>query len=351
MTVFFLTVTVAANRDSPTRFTVGTIRRLIGVSLIFLFIGLFAPLIVMSAQPTIPVLGRVVYKFQSKTIASAIVALFSSGNWIIGFLIGIFSVASPTAKIIAARIAVGSASIERRHRIKRILDSIGKWSMADVFVVAVFLACFAISASDQSTAAKPLWGFYYFVGYCLTSMVVSYALGHIASEDDSLDFAAAPKSARTIASQAGRIVFVAVGFLVSGYAIIDLTLGHKAADSVASSLIHSPAELHRSTRQLRAHSTLWVPVSLPYSGTVTVDVRVSRGNGINAYVISADQLEVLKRGGKFTFIRGFAAVNTRNYHHAGPLAEGDYAVVLRDTTLGILSQASSEVEVRVSVAP
>src|ERR1700690_345644 len=36
MTVFFLTVTVAANRDSPTRFTVGTIRRLIGVSLIFL---------------------------------------------------------------------------------------------------------------------------------------------------------------------------------------------------------------------------------------------------------------------------------------------------------------------------
>jgi len=218
-------------------------------------------------------------------------------------------------------------------------------------VVAVFLACFAISATDHSTEAKPLWGFYYFVGYCLTSMVVSYALGHIASEDDSLVSATAPKGARIITTQAARIAFVAVGFLVSGYAVIDLTLGHKAADSVASSLIHSPAELHRSTQQLRAHSTLWVPVSLPYAGTMTVDVRVSQGNGINVYVISADQLESLKGGGKFTFIRGFALVNTRNYHHAAPLPEGDYVVVLRDTTLGILSQASSETEVRVSVAP
>lgn len=86
-------------------------------------------------------------------------------------------------------------------KIMRFVASIGKWSMADVFVVAVFLAILStdhaqtadthtlslfgfdiglnISTETLSAAGS---GFYFFLGYCLVSLLGT----HIASSNTDL---------------------------------------------------------------------------------------------------------------------------------------------------------------------
>jgi len=50
------------------------------------------------------------------------------------------------------------------------VSAIGKWSMADVFVVGVFLAYLA-TASEESISAEVFDGFYYFTAYCIISIL------------------------------------------------------------------------------------------------------------------------------------------------------------------------------------
>ena len=47
---------------------------------------------------------------------------------------------------------------------------IGKWSMADVFVVSVFMA-FLVTKSNEAISATLHSGFYYFTGYCVLSIL------------------------------------------------------------------------------------------------------------------------------------------------------------------------------------
>jgi uncharacterized paraquat-inducible protein A len=70
----------------------------------------------------------------------------------------------------------------RRLRTLAFVEAIAKWSMADVFVVALFIAYLAAQASATPTtgpnAAPPLIaftarfgpGFYWFAAYCLFSL-------------------------------------------------------------------------------------------------------------------------------------------------------------------------------------
>jgi uncharacterized paraquat-inducible protein A len=68
----------------------------------------------------------------------------------------------------------------RRRRAVGFVESIAKWSMADVFVVALFIAYLAAKATQSSgdPAAPPLVafdarfgaGFYWFAAYCVFSL-------------------------------------------------------------------------------------------------------------------------------------------------------------------------------------
>ena len=51
----------------------------------------------------------------------------------------------------------------------RLVHAIGKWSMADVFVVAVLLAMLALGR-DPATRAATGPGLYFFAGYCLLAL-------------------------------------------------------------------------------------------------------------------------------------------------------------------------------------
>ncbi len=82
--------------------------------------------------------------FQSKSILDVVYLLISTPDFqvkIVGFLIFTFSVLFPFGKIIAAFIAINKSDIFNNNKpLNFLLYKTGKWSMADVFVVAIFMA-------------------------------------------------------------------------------------------------------------------------------------------------------------------------------------------------------------------
>ncbi len=89
----------------------------------------------------------------------------------------LFSIVTPLTKASLTFFITGCRSHALNHRIAKVLHSIGKWSMADVFVAGVFLSLFALKA-QEATKSIPCLGLYYFIGYCLFSMTTTELLTH-----------------------------------------------------------------------------------------------------------------------------------------------------------------------------
>ena len=116
---------------------------------------------------------------QTRSIVSAVQRLYEVGSPVPATLILLFSVVVPFGKALLVASAVFMTDAERRHRVLRIVAAIAKWSMADVFVVALFITYLASQASTTPTdAGAPLIafsahlgaGFYWFAAYCVFSL-------------------------------------------------------------------------------------------------------------------------------------------------------------------------------------
>jgi paraquat-inducible protein A len=57
----------------------------------------------------------------------------------------------------------------RRKSVLKFVNLISKWSMADVFVVGVFIAFLSLQ-SNKNISAELHSGFYYFLSYCVISI-------------------------------------------------------------------------------------------------------------------------------------------------------------------------------------
>ena len=91
-------------------------------------------------------------------------------NYLVANLILIFSVVIPVLKGIFLLVSLIPGHPKLRHTLVSLVKRIGKWSMADVFVVAIFLAYLA-TASMQVFEATLQVGFYYFLAYCILSVL------------------------------------------------------------------------------------------------------------------------------------------------------------------------------------
>ena len=85
------------------------------------------------------------------------------------------------------KIVIAIAVVQRRwpswhnHGLE-FTKAIGKWSMADVFVVAVLVAYFSASG-DEFSEAKIGLGLYYFAAYCLLSQYATQTLMRVFKDD------------------------------------------------------------------------------------------------------------------------------------------------------------------------
>ena len=117
---------------------------------------------------------------QTRSIVGSIRHLYSVGSYMAATLILFFSVVVPLTKSLLVSWAVLQSNKEVRSRTLFFVETIAKWSMADVFAVAVMIAYLAAQASQSVSGGASIIefnasfgsGFYWFAGYCLTSLAV-----------------------------------------------------------------------------------------------------------------------------------------------------------------------------------
>lgn len=167
-TAFLAVVVMTEERGRRTKSS-AIIRHLFGISSIFLLVGLLAPILTVVAHEEIALLGRVVLQYESKGIITTIHKLFLVENYFIATLLLLFSVLLPVLKILLSLIALQIEHSPTRRTSVTLVKAIGRWSMTDVFVVAVLLA-FLTADTAQLTDATLGPGLYFFAGYGLLSI-------------------------------------------------------------------------------------------------------------------------------------------------------------------------------------
>jgi len=145
-------------------------------SLISLFFGLFAPLLIIIVYKSLPIVGMVTLSFDTKSIIGTIEKLFSQHNYIIAALVLSFSIIIPFIKSMVILLYGFLKESGFGENIIVIIDKLGKWSMADVFIVALLVVFFS-TRQDINSALKIESGLYFFLGYVLLSMIGSFLIG------------------------------------------------------------------------------------------------------------------------------------------------------------------------------
>lgn len=127
---------------------------------------------------------------KTRSISGTIKDLYQSGDILVAFLVMLFSIVIPTIKILLSLTTTLLQQSLARARLSRINSLLSKWSMADVFVVALIVTYMAANASGTSAGNGELLtfqsqfqsGFYYFLGYCVFSIAASQWLQYYLRE-------------------------------------------------------------------------------------------------------------------------------------------------------------------------
>lgn len=115
---------------------------------------------------------------QSDTIMSGVTFLWHSGSWVLALIVFSASIVVPLLKLLSLTALL--ISVQRRHpgpalpraRLYRLLELIGRWSMLDVYVVAILVAL--VQAQALATMA-PGPGVLAFAAVVVLSMLATMA--------------------------------------------------------------------------------------------------------------------------------------------------------------------------------
>ena len=141
-------------------------------AIVTLVLGLISPILMVTIHTQVEYLGDIVLSFESKSVIGSIVKLFDSGDIIVALVILLFSVIVPLLKVLALLFVSVFMKTGFAHDIVKFFKLIGKWSMVDVFVVAVFLVYLTANKGEVSRAEVEV-GLYFFLAYVIVSMLLS----------------------------------------------------------------------------------------------------------------------------------------------------------------------------------
>jgi hypothetical protein len=149
----------------------------------------------------------------------------------------------------------------------------------------------------------------------------------------------------------GRIIVLVLVLGGSIWLFVRWKFGNRFANAATAIVLRQPIDLGNVVENLPANSWKALSLPVPYAGFITIEVSVARGNEINVRVVKADQLENLKNKKQFAQFETFSAEKTRLYKRTARLEPGNYALILHDGTLGILSSQSSDIRVHMRIDP
>lgn len=173
-------------------------------SFLLLIPGLFYPMLSLTIDGGLDSnVGQFSMKILEKnsSIMATIGELKDNQMFLVAFLIFLFSVVVPFLKGVLLTGALLTKKADLQRKVLSFIRAIGKWSMADVFVVAIFLAYlstrgnpsvshhqfqvfgFSLKLKAELSMISELGpGFWYFLAYCMVSLIGL----QIATEDSGL---------------------------------------------------------------------------------------------------------------------------------------------------------------------
>jgi len=170
-----------------------------------LILGVFLPMIDIDARISsmeLQLMGepisfkdQVLY-YKSKSIMEVSSVMLSQGKikvMVVGILVLLFSVIFPVSKLISSLLLIFKRSLKNNKIVRFLVFKSGKWSMADVMVVAIFMSYIGFTGIITSqlnqlenitenlniltTNASELQnGFFFFMGFVILSIFVSQTI-------------------------------------------------------------------------------------------------------------------------------------------------------------------------------
>jgi hypothetical protein len=113
---------------------------------------------------------------KTRSILATARELQANGHLPVAVLIVLFSVIVPLIKALILLAMLLPVNVSVRSGLLWVSNAISKWSMADVFVIAIFIAFLAGNGIEESRGlvdfeASLGVGFWYFLSYCLLSIL------------------------------------------------------------------------------------------------------------------------------------------------------------------------------------
>lgn len=175
------------------------------VSFTLLSTGLFLPMIEIDARISeikftligepVSFQDQVLY-YKSKSILQVVNVMLTQGRIdliLVGFLVLLFSVLFPLLKLVSSLLFINYSKLRSSNFIKFMVFKTGKWSMADVMVIAIFMSYIGFSGiiTEQlkqietitrtmevltTNKSSLMSGFYFFTSFALLSLLISHKL-------------------------------------------------------------------------------------------------------------------------------------------------------------------------------
>ena len=117
------------------------------------------------------------------SVLSGVIQLLKEGQWFLFLVISAFSIVLPVLKLGVLYLLVGSRVPDKRrlHRYLHWMHLYGKWSMLDVFVVAILVVAVKLGAIAN---VEMRYGLYAFAASVLITMYVTARVVILSSSDE-----------------------------------------------------------------------------------------------------------------------------------------------------------------------
>jgi paraquat-inducible protein A len=139
------------------------------ISLITLIIGIFSPVMTFK---------KLVFYKSTFSIHSGLVSLFKEGEYILFLIIFVFTILFPTVKILLLSLIhyFRFWPQEKRKKLLHYLSIVSKWSMLDVFIVALLVVIVRLGITGK---VEVRWGIYVFAVSVILSTLATQRLSRI----------------------------------------------------------------------------------------------------------------------------------------------------------------------------
>ncbi|MBI3317793.1 MAG: paraquat-inducible protein A [Candidatus Omnitrophica bacterium] len=148
--------------------------------ILLLLLLCFILLITGLSLPIVTVEKKILWQSVQNTysVASGIVDLAKQGDYVLATVVFFFSMIFPFAKLLSLLVIwLVKLSFEERMRVLHWLGILGKWSMLDVFAVAILVV---LAKLRTLTTVEPRVGIYFFGSSILFSMITTMTIDLLA---------------------------------------------------------------------------------------------------------------------------------------------------------------------------